>query len=165
MLAPLACPFSMSFTRRPSDQSSYPPKQQEPPQRYPPMPTHPADQSSAAKEDWEPYGHRSTDDSYTGSGSLPPLQTKVPTSYEYKPYATRPDYRPDQPYQPTSPPSAFRPSSSSSSTTNASWDYSDARMQQIYRDRTFHQVFFFLKKNHCIPFALVRSLFIHIPFI
>lgn len=155
----------MSFTRRPSDQSSYPPKQQEPPQRYPPMPTHPADQSSAAKEDWEPYGHRSTDDSYTGSGSLPPLQTKVPTSYEYKPYATRPDYRPDQPYQPTSPPSAFRPSSSSSSTTNASWDYSDARMQQIYRDRTFHQVFFFLKKNHCIPFALVRSLFIHIPFI
>lgn len=146
MLAPLACPFSMSFTRRPSDQSSYPPKQQEPPQRYPPMPTHPADQSSAAKEDWEPYGHRSTDDSYTGSGSLPPLQTKVPTSYEYKPYATRPDYRPDQPYQPTSPPSAFRPSSSSSSSTNASWDYSDARMQQIYRDRTFHQVYVFLRK-------------------
>jgi len=102
------------------------------------MPTHPPDQQSTAKEEWERYGRRSSDEQYA-TGALPPLKQKMQTTYEFKPYATRPEYRPEQPYQqPTSPPKAFRPASTTSPATS-SWDYSDARMQQIYRDRTFHQ--------------------------
>ncbi|KAG2181239.1 hypothetical protein INT43_008822 [Umbelopsis isabellina] len=128
----------MSFTRRPSDQAPFPPKQ-EPQQRFQPIAMHSPDQSSSAPRD--PFMRRPSDDSYPKSDSLPPLKAKIPPApYEYKPYATRPEYRSDQPYQPTSPPntSAFRPSLSPAS-TGSSWDYSDARMQQIYRDRTFHQ--------------------------
>lgn len=146
----------MSFTRRPSDQTPYPPQQE--PQRYshppPPMPmttpTHPADQSSAVQEEWSP--RRSSVDAYAtpATGPLPPLQSQPP--YEFKSYATRPDFHSDQPYQqpPTSPPNnTFR----SNSSTTSSWDYSDARMQQIYRDRTFHQVIQNKeKKIHC-PFG------------
>lgn len=131
----------MSFTRRPSDQAPFPPKQ-EPQQRYQPIAMHSPDQSSSAPMD--PYMRRPSDDSYPKSDSLPPLKAKIPSAaYEYKSYATRPEYRSDQPYQPTSPPntSAFRPSLSPAS-TGSSWDYSDARMQQIYRDRTFHQVIY-----------------------
>lgn len=107
------------------------------------MPTHPPDQQSTAKEEWERYGRRSSDEQYA-TGALPPLKQKMQTTYEFKPYATRPEYRPEQPYQqPTSPPKAFRPASTTSPATS-SWDYSDARMQQIYRDRTFHQV----RKKH-----------------
>lgn len=127
-----------------------------------PTPTHPADQSSAVQEEWSP--RRSSVDAYAtpATGPLPPLQSQPP--YEFKSYATRPDYHSDQPYQqpPTSPPNnTFR----SNSSTTSSWDYSDARMQQIYRDRTFHQVLQNKeKKIHC-PFGpttptLTNKLFI-----